>query len=127
MASAQVEDETLQLATFLSQLTYEDLPPEVIEHAKRAILNILGCALGSANASPRRKALAALLPSEPVERASGAVTIWGRPERTNLDDGAILNGIAATTYGRFLGGKWSEHENRKSEIRKSENRKSIIC
>jgi hypothetical protein len=29
-------------------------------------------------------------------------------------------------YGRFLGGKWSEHENRKSEIRKSENRKSII-
>jgi hypothetical protein len=29
-------------------------------------------------------------------------------------------------YGRFLGGKWLEHENRKSEIRKSENRKSII-
>jgi aconitate decarboxylase len=97
MASAQAEDETLQLATFLSKLTYEDLPKEVIEHAKRAILNILGCALGSANASPRRKALGALLPSAPVERASGAVTIWGRPERTNLDDGAILNGIAATT------------------------------
>ncbi|PMD15416.1 2-methylcitrate dehydratase PrpD [Hyaloscypha hepaticicola] len=92
-----VFDVLIYLSIALEQLTYEDLPPEVIEHAKRAILNILGCALGSANATPRRKALAALLPSEPVERASGVVTIWGRPERANLDDGAILNGIAATT------------------------------
>lgn len=97
MTPAQAQDETLQLATFLAQLTYEDLPKEVIEHAKRAILNILGCALGSANASSRRKALAALLPGAPEERgASGAVTIWGRPERTNLEDGVIINGIAAT-------------------------------
>jgi hypothetical protein len=29
-------------------------------------------------------------------------------------------------YGRFLGGKWSEHKNQKSEIQKSKNRKSII-
>lgn len=91
-------DETLRLATFLSQLAYEDLPQEVVEQAKRSILNILGCALGSANASPGRKAVAALLPGDPAgTSASGAATIWGRAEHGSLEDAALLNGIAATT------------------------------
>jgi hypothetical protein len=34
--------------------------------------------------------------------------------------------LTPSVYGRFLGGKWSEHENQKSEIQKSENHKSII-
>lgn len=92
------DDETLCLATFLSQLAYEDLPQEVVEQAKRSILNILGCALGSANASPRRKAAAGLLPGDADGNgAPGAATIWGRAERGNLEDAALLNGIAATT------------------------------
>jgi len=91
-------DETLRLATFLSNLTYEDLPPDVIQQAKSSILNILGCALGSAHDEPCEKAVAALLPLDPREDASSRVaTIWGRRERTNLQNAAILNGISATT------------------------------
>ena len=98
MAQAFPQDETLRLATFLSQLAYEDLPQEVIEQAKRAILNILGCALGSANASPSRKAAAALLHGDLEDKGtSRAATIWGRPVRCDLEDAALLNGIAATT------------------------------
>jgi hypothetical protein len=54
-----------------------------------------------------------------------------------LYEGGIINKVRCTrqdvvkielsrAYGKFLGSKWSEHENRKSEIRKSENYKSII-
>ena len=96
--NGQPNDQTLELATFLSQLTYCQLPQEVIDQAKLSILNILGCALGSACASPRRKAIAALLPADPWEKsASEVATIWGRAERTDLQTAAILNGIAATT------------------------------
>jgi hypothetical protein len=34
----------------------------------------------------------------------------------------VLEEEMVLMYGRFLSGKWSEHENRKSE-----NRKSTIC
>jgi 2-methylcitrate dehydratase PrpD len=95
---ANVKDETHELATFLSQLTYKQLPNEVVDIAKASILNIIGCAIGSSDASPRRKAIAALLPDKVLENPSAAqaATIWGRPERTDVETATILNGIAAT-------------------------------
>jgi hypothetical protein len=38
----------------------------------------------------------------------------------------LLRRYLSARYGRFLGDKWSEHENQKSEIQKSKNHKSII-
>ncbi|KAK5555901.1 hypothetical protein LTR46_006342 [Exophiala xenobiotica] len=95
---ANMKDETHELATFLSQLTYEQLPQEVVDIAKASILNIIGCAIGSSDASPRLKAIAALLPDKVLENSSAAqaATIWGRPERTDVETATILNGIAAT-------------------------------
>ncbi|EXJ80940.1 hypothetical protein A1O3_07228 [Capronia epimyces CBS 606.96] len=95
---ADVKDNTHELATFLSHLTYDQLPQEVVDVAKASILNIIGCAIGSSDISPRRKAIAALLPGKLLEdpSAAGAATIWGRPERTDVETATILNGIAAT-------------------------------
>ncbi|MBK9607836.1 MAG: MmgE/PrpD family protein [Betaproteobacteria bacterium] len=38
---------TTILAKFSAELTYEDLPPEVVHEAKRGFLDIVGCAVGS--------------------------------------------------------------------------------
>lgn len=92
-------DETLALATFLSELTYEQLPTEVVEHAKACILNAVGCALGSANAAPRQKAIAALSFGNQTGQpgSSQLATVIGRAERVNVQTAAFLNGVAVTT------------------------------
>lgn len=98
MSDLKPQDETLALATFLSELIYEQLPAEVIEHAKACILNALGCALGSANAEPRRKAIEALI-FDKIERlgVSQGATVIGRGERVDVQTAAFLNGVAITT------------------------------
>ena len=89
-------DETLELATYLSNLTYDDLPEEVIHRAKASILNALGCALGAVNDGPSLKAYVALV------RVDGAslpeeCSIPGRQKRVDLNTAAFLNGVAIST------------------------------
>ncbi|OAP57120.1 hypothetical protein AYL99_07857 [Fonsecaea erecta] len=84
-----VEDHTDTLACFLSQLKYEDLPEQVVEQAKRGILNSLGCGLGSSRAPSTQKVFAL------VKHADQASLI-GRFERACVEDAALLNGIALT-------------------------------
>ncbi len=93
-------DETLELATYLASLTYDQLPSEVIHQAKASILNALGCALGVVDCEFSRKAFAAHLGHDLSSTASSAeadCTILGRRERTNVDKASFLNGIAITT------------------------------
>lgn len=40
---------TSELTAYFSRLRYEDLPPEVAHHAKRLVLDTLGCALGGSS------------------------------------------------------------------------------
>ena len=92
---ASSKDETAQLAGFLSQLTYDQVPRKVTDHAKLCILNALGCALGSSNCEPRLKALRALQPLAPLQDGTAA-TIIGRTERADVQTASFLNGIAFT-------------------------------
>ena len=92
---ANTKDETAELAAFLSQLTYDQLPEKVVDHAKLCILNALGCALGSSDCQPRLKALKALQPIESAQDVTAA-TILGRAERSDVQTTAFLNGIALT-------------------------------
>jgi len=39
---------TEQLVEYAQALSYEDLPPEVVDRTKRLILDTVGCALGAA-------------------------------------------------------------------------------
>jgi 2-methylcitrate dehydratase PrpD len=84
--------ETEKLCSFLSSLSYDDISPGVIQHAKTSILNALGCALGGASASPAVKARKAMLPLT----TSQTSTIIGRPERADVQTASLLNGIALT-------------------------------
>jgi len=84
--------ETETLCQFLASLTYEDIPSEIIYHAKASILNALGCALGGAAASSSVKARKALLPLS----TSTTSTVIATAERTDLQTAAFLNGISLT-------------------------------
>jgi 2-methylcitrate dehydratase PrpD len=82
--------ETEQLCAFLSNLTYHDIPPAVLNRAKSSILNALGCALGGASTSPAIKARNTTVPLSTLT----TLTILTRPERTDFQTAALLNGIA---------------------------------
>jgi 2-methylcitrate dehydratase PrpD len=90
--TALMPSETEYLASFLSSLTYDSLPPQVVQHAKASILNAIGCALGGASATPAVKARKAVLPLTAAQTS----TILGRPERTDIQTAALVNGIALT-------------------------------
>ncbi|KIW22563.1 uncharacterized protein PV07_10849 [Cladophialophora immunda] len=84
-----VVDHTAKLARFLSQLDYEDLPEQVVEQAKRGILNSLGCGLGSSQVSSTQKVLGLI-------KQADQASLLGRVERASVEDAALLNGIALT-------------------------------
>lgn len=88
-------DRTRELATFLAELEYEQLPRTVVDHAKSCILNAVGCALGSSDCKPRQVACETFLSGEVLQGAKVA-RVLGRPERTDVQTAAFLNGIAFT-------------------------------
>ncbi|KIW86622.1 uncharacterized protein Z519_12747 [Cladophialophora bantiana CBS 173.52] len=84
-----VIDYTAQLALFLSQLKYDDLPEQVVEQAKRGILNSLGCGLGSSQTSSAQKVFSL------INHADQA-TLLGRVDRASVEDATLLNAVALT-------------------------------
>jgi len=82
---------TQTLARFLVRSRYEDIPAAVKHEAARALLNFVGCSIGSSR-------------HETVECALGAVTqfsgppqaaVLGRSERLDILHAALINGISA--------------------------------
>lgn len=86
-------DHTFLLAEFLSNLTYDELPPEVIIQAKKSILNALGCGLGYARHGPAEKVFSMIESGRPCDYA----TILGRRQRASIENAILINGIAMTT------------------------------
>ena len=43
-----------QITNYATHLRYEDLPPEVIQTAKRVIVDSIGCALGGYGSAPEK-------------------------------------------------------------------------
>lgn len=86
-------DHTLLLAEFLSKLTYDDLPPDVVLQAKKSILNVIGCGLGYARHGPAEKAFTMIQ----SRQESNEATILGRNERASVENAMLINGIAMTT------------------------------
>jgi aconitate decarboxylase len=86
-------DYTLRLAAFLANLRYEDLPPNVVDQARKSILNAIGCGLGYSHHSSAGKAFSMMKNGKP----SAEATIIGRQQRASLDNAVLINGIALTT------------------------------
>jgi 2-methylcitrate dehydratase PrpD len=81
---------TRTLAEFLVNSRADDIPENVRHEASRAILNALGCAIGSAR---HETVEAALTTVQPFAGAAQA-TVFGRPERLDALNAALVNGIS---------------------------------
>ncbi len=82
---------TRELSRFVLALDATDLPPEVRAEAARSLLNWAGCAVGGARHPAIEAAVAALLPFA----ASAQCSLFGRPERTDALNAALINGMSA--------------------------------
>src|SRR2546422_11062248 len=71
---------TERLVEYALALSYEDLPPEVVERTKRLILDTVGCALG-----------AAPWQAPSVARTPATVIVGG--QQTSPDMAAFANGV----------------------------------
>jgi 2-methylcitrate dehydratase PrpD len=84
------------IARFVSDLKYEDIPQEVVERAKRQILDVIGVALAGSTQEVGKITL------NFVERTGGTpdCTVWGTKLRTSAPQAAFANGIFshATDY-----------------------------
>ena len=91
-------DRTLDLATFFSTLAFEELPFQVVNHAKLSILNSIGCGLAATSLESHSKMFSALsiVSKQAFGGTFGAATILARPERASIEDAAMLNGLAMT-------------------------------
>ena len=84
-------DITRTLAQRLAASRFDDIPESVRHEAARALLNWLGCAIGSSRHETVACALAAVMPfSGPAQAA-----VMGRPERLDILHAALVNGISS--------------------------------
>jgi 2-methylcitrate dehydratase PrpD len=93
---SSVGQETIaeQLGTFVAQSRYENLPPTVVEKAKRHILDTFGAALAGATSEEAARTMAALSHTE----GGGPAPVWGTAEQSSAQNAALLNGIAAHAF-----------------------------
>ena len=88
------EGATRDLAMFAANLRYEDIPAEVVQHAKLCMLDSLGCGIFGA-ALPWTRTVADMVRDE---GAKGNCTIYGQSDRTSPANAALVNSTACHAY-----------------------------
>ena len=79
------------LAREAYDLTYDELPPDVIAEAKRRLIDMVGCAIGGFDSPPERILRQTLLPAGGT--AESSVCVSG--QRTSCMNAALINGVMA--------------------------------
>jgi 2-methylcitrate dehydratase PrpD len=82
------------LARFSTELTYDKIPPSVIDYIKLCLLDILGCGL-SGSALTRPKNIADFV-REQGGRAEASV--WGHDLKVPASNAALVNGTAVHSF-----------------------------
>jgi 2-methylcitrate dehydratase PrpD len=92
--AAVPENLTRELAALIVGSRFDALPAKVVHEGKRALLNIVGCALGGCRHPAFEIALGALGPyaGQPLAQ------VLGRPERFDPLFAALLNGISSHVH-----------------------------
>ena len=85
---------TEELARYVVAARLDEVPPDVVAEARRALLNYLGCAVGGSRESALDLALAALLPYAGAPKAA----VLGRRERCDALHAALFNGIGSHVH-----------------------------
>jgi 2-methylcitrate dehydratase PrpD len=83
--------ETKALASYVVKNRWEDIPEDVRHEAKRALINVIGCAIGGSPHLAVTTAIRALSPFSGERTAS----IVGRPERLDPLHASLMNGISS--------------------------------
>ena len=78
------------VGAWVEKLRYEDLPPKIVEKAKRVLLDTVGCALGAVDASPVRFAQQTVF----FQGGNPQATVIGLGRKVSCDQAAFLNGMA---------------------------------
>jgi 2-methylcitrate dehydratase len=78
------------VARWVVELRYEQLPPDVIARAKRVVLDTVGCALGAIGAEPVRMAQQVVA----LQGGNPQATIIGLGRKVSCDQATFLNGMA---------------------------------
>ncbi len=78
------------IARWLEEMRYEELPANVVARAKRVILDTLGCALGALDAEPVRLARRVVA----LQGGNRQATVIGVGGKVSCDQAAFLNGMA---------------------------------
>ncbi|MBI2862587.1 MAG: MmgE/PrpD family protein [Chloroflexi bacterium] len=87
---------TRELAGFLSRLRYEDLPPEVVQQAKRAVLDFTGVSIFVGAQKPWGQIIADFATSE--GSCQSEATVLGYRQRTLASKAALANGTMALGF-----------------------------
>lgn len=91
MSTASGTAVTRTLAKFIVESRWEDIPAGVKHEAHRALLNWLGCAVGSSRHETVKRAMAAL---EPFAGTPQAI-VYGQRHRVDCLSAALVNGISS--------------------------------
>jgi len=78
------------IARWVVELRYDELPPDVISRAKRVLLDTIGCALGAIGAEPVRVAQRVVA----LQGGNPQATVLGLGQKVSCDQAAFLNGMA---------------------------------
>ena len=78
------------IARWVVELRYEQLPADVISRAKRVLLDTLGCALGALTAEPVQMAQRVVA----MQGGNPQATILGSDRKVACDQATFLNGMA---------------------------------
>jgi 2-methylcitrate dehydratase PrpD len=87
----QEPNATRILARHVIESDYADIPPALRHEAKRALLNWLGCAIGTARHETIDRALGAIAPFAGPPQAA----LLGRSERLDVPAAALLNAMSS--------------------------------
>ncbi len=88
------KEATRELARFAAELTYEKIPPPVIEHIKLCLLDTLGCGLFGSTL-PWAKIVTDFARELGGKQES---TVWGRHLKVSAPNAALANGTAVHSF-----------------------------
>lgn len=89
-----MSNELAQLAAFIAETSFAQLPTPLVERAKRHLLDTFGAALAGSDSDIWRRCaeLAA------AEGGAAEAALWGSSQQVNARQAAWLNGVAAHMY-----------------------------
>ena len=97
MSSSQaplLENATRDLASFASQLKFEDIPAAALEHMKNCVLDSIGCCLHGVTLPWTRKVQEMVL----AEGGAPVASIFGGGGKSSVSQAVLVNGTAGHAF-----------------------------